>query len=91
MDTPFGRTKCEVIEVEYPTSLKFTWDTDGWVVSFLLEELVSDKTKFTVRHGGWQPADEFMPKAGQSSKDLRETMNGGWVGIIRKLKKLVEE
>ena len=57
MQTPFGVTPCKVLEVQPPNLIRFSWDTDGWIVSFILEELSLSQTRFTVIHGGWKAAD----------------------------------
>ncbi|WP_102347661.1 SRPBCC family protein [Bacillus sp. Marseille-P3661] len=89
LQSPFGPSPCKVLEVDAPHKLSFSWDTDGWVVSFILKEL-DDKTEFTLIHGGWKD-DEIVPKAGEKSSVIRERMNQGWAGIIQKLKNVVEE
>lgn len=89
LQSPFGPSPCKVIEVDEPNKITFTWDLDGWVVSFLLKE-VGDKTEFTLIHGGWKTADEILPKPQEKSGVIRERMNGGWVGIVARLKEVVE-
>jgi len=89
LQTPFGPSPCKVLEVDEPNRISFTWDLDGWVVSFNLKEL-GDKTEFTLIHGGWKSAEEILPKAHEASGVVREKMNGGWVGIVGKLKQVVE-
>jgi uncharacterized protein YndB with AHSA1/START domain len=89
LQTPFGSSPCKVLEIDEPNRVSFTWDVEGWVVSFILKEL-DGKTEFTLIHGGWKPADEILPKANQKSGIIRENMNGGWVGIVQKLKQVVE-
>ena len=39
VQSPFGPSPCKVLEIEEPHLIKFSWDTDGWVVTFLLKEL----------------------------------------------------
>lgn len=87
--TQFGPSPCKVLEVEEPNQITFTWDVDGWVVSFLLKDL-GDKTEFTLIHGGWKTADEILPKAQEKSGIIRDRMNGGWAGLVAKLKEVVE-
>lgn len=90
IQSPFGPSPCKVLEVEAPHRLSFAWDTDGWIVSFLLKDL-GDKTEFTLIHGGWKAADEIIEKANAKSAMIREKMNQGWVGIVHeRLKKVVE-
>ncbi|MGG3518771.1 SRPBCC domain-containing protein [Bacillus pseudomycoides] len=86
----FGPSPCKVLEIDEPHRLSFSWDTDGWVVSFILKDL-GDKTEFTLIHGGWKQADTILPKANEKSSVIRERMAGGWVAIVNeKLKKVVE-
>jgi uncharacterized protein YndB with AHSA1/START domain len=89
LQTPFGQSPCKVLEVDEPNCISFTWDTEGWVVSFILKDL-DDKTEFTLVHGGWKTADEILPKANEKSGIIRDRMNGGWIGLVQKLKQVVE-
>lgn len=90
LQSQFGPSPCKVLEVDEPNKITFKWDLDGWVVSFLLKE-VGDKTEFTLIHGGWKTADEILPKAQAKSGVIRERMNGGWVGLVARLKEVVEK
>lgn len=89
LQSPFGPSPCKVTEFDPPNRLSFTWDTDGWFVSFILKEL-GDRTEFTLIHGGWKQSDEMVEKAQRKASDVRDTMSQGWIGILEKLKKLVE-
>ncbi len=89
VQSPFGPSPCKVIEVDAPNRLTFSWDTDGWFVTFILKDL-GDKTEFTLIHGGWKEADAIVPKAGEMASVIREKMNQGWAGIVNKLRKLIE-
>lgn len=90
VQSPFGPSPCKVLEVDEPNKISFSWDTDGWVVSFLLKDL-GGKTEFTLIHGGWKSPDTFLPKANEKSSVIRERMNFGWVNIVNeRLKKVVE-
>ncbi len=89
LQSPFGPSPCKVTEFDPPNRLSFTWDTDGWFVSFILKEL-GDRTEFTLIHGGWKQSDEMVGKAQRKASDVRDTMSQGWIGILEKLKKLVE-
>jgi len=90
VQSPFGPSPCKVLEIDEPHRLSFSWDTDGWVVSFVLKDL-GDKTEFTLIHGGWKQADTILPKANEKSSVIRDRMAGGWVAIVNeKLKKVVE-
>ncbi|CAM3989075.1 SRPBCC family protein [Lederbergia lenta] len=89
LQSPFGPSPCKVIEIEVPNRLSFTWDTDGWIVSFILKDL-GGKTEFTLIHSGWKDGEAIVPKAGEKVSIIRERMNKGWTGIIEKLRKIVE-
>ncbi|MGD6844879.1 SRPBCC family protein [Bacillus infantis] len=89
LQSPFGPSPCKVTELDPPYRLSFLWDNDGWAVSFLLKEK-DGKTEFTLIHAGWKDTDEILPKAREASGIVRERMNGGWSGIVEKLKKAVE-
>ncbi|MCR2821673.1 SRPBCC family protein [Lederbergia panacisoli] len=88
VQSPYGPSPCKVLEIEEPHRLSFSWDTDGWVVTFILKDL-GDKTEFTLIHGGWKEADTIVPKAGEKSSIIRDKMNQGWAGITKKLGKVV--
>lgn len=90
VQSPFGPSPCKVLEIDEPHRLSFSWDTDGWVISFILKDL-GDKTEFTLIHGGWKQPDTILPKANEKSSVIRDRMNYGWVAIVNeKLKKVVE-
>ena len=91
VQSPFGPSPCKVLEVDEPNKISFSWDTDGWVVSFLLKDL-GGKTEFTLIHSGWGTSDTVLPKANEKSSIIRERMNHGWMEIVNvKLRKAVEE
>ncbi len=87
IQSPFGPSPCKVLKVEAPHLLTFAWDTEGWVVEFLLKE-VDGKTEFTLIHGGWKDSEETIGKANRKASEIRETMNGGWAGIVQKLRQV---
>ncbi|MGG2065645.1 SRPBCC family protein [Bacillus sp. S14(2024)] len=90
IQSPFGPSPCKVLEIDAPHQLSFAWDTDGWIVSFILKDL-GDKTEFTLIHGGWKEPDFILPKPNQKSSVIRENMAYGWNGIVNeKLKKVIE-
>ncbi|RZT23586.1 SRPBCC family protein [Fictibacillus sp. BK138] len=90
IQSPFGPSPCKVLLIDEPNKLSFSWDTDGWVVTFLLKEQ-GDQTEFTLIHSGWKDEEEIVGKAGEKSSVIRDRMNGGWVGIVHeRLKKVVE-
>jgi uncharacterized protein YndB with AHSA1/START domain len=77
----WGKSRCEVIELDPPNRLAFKWDKD-WTVTFELEE-AEGGTNFTLTHGGW---DESTATAfGEKHSVVRERMAGGWVGIVKRL------
>lgn len=90
LQSPFGPSLCKVLELEAPHRLSFSWDTEGWVVSFGLKE-VDGKTEFTLIHGGWKHPDDVLPKADEKSSVVRDRMDKGWSGIVQNLKKKVDE
>lgn len=90
LQSPFGPSPCKVLKVDEPHHLSFSWDTDGWYVSFDLKE-IGDKTEFTMIHGGWKQTDTIVPKARRSASEIRDTMNGGWEALVKKkLREVVE-
>lgn len=90
LQSPFGPSPCKVVELDEPNRLSFTWDTDGWIVSFILKEL-EDKTEFTLIHSGWKEPDTILPKANEKSSVIRDRMDNGWVDIVNeRLRKVVE-
>ncbi|MFE0505779.1 SRPBCC family protein [Peribacillus butanolivorans] len=90
VQSPFGPSPCKVLEIDVPHRLSFSWDTDGWIVSFILKEL-DGKTEFTLIHGGWKEPDTILPKPNEKSSIIRDRMDHGWEQIVnQKLKKAVE-
>lgn len=90
IQSPFGPSPCKVLEIDEPHKLSFQWDTDGWIITFLLKEIGS-QTEFTLIHGGWKEAESIVPKAKKSNADVRDTMAQGWNGIVQnKFKQVVE-
>ncbi|CAH0347250.1 SRPBCC domain-containing protein [Bacillus sp. CECT 9360] len=89
LQSPFGPSLCKVTELNPPNKLSFTWDQDGWFVSFILKE-VDGKTEFTLIHGGWKSPDNIIGKAGEKSSVIRDRMDHGWIKIIESLGKVVE-
>ncbi|MCY8233094.1 SRPBCC family protein [Priestia endophytica] len=89
LQSPFGPSPCKVTEIDPPNRLSFTWDTEGWFVSFILKEL-GEKTEFTLIHGGWKQRDELMEKANEKASVIHGRMSGRWIGIIENLRRTVE-
>lgn len=90
VQSPFGPSPCKVTELDAPHRLSFSWDTDGWFISFILKE-VDGKTEFTLIHGGWKEPDTILTKPNEKSSVIRDRMNHGWEQIVNQgLKKAVE-
>jgi uncharacterized protein YndB with AHSA1/START domain len=91
IQSPFGPSPCRVLEIDEPNKLSFSWDTDGWVVSFFLKD-VDGKTEFTLVHAGWKESEEILSKANEKASVIRDRMNNGWIGLVNdRLRKVVEE
>lgn len=84
---PFGQSPCKVTEVKEPNRLSFRWAKD-WLVTFELHELEGGKTELTLTHSGWSA--EQVTEFGQPHSVVRDRMDGGWIGILDKLAKLLE-
>ncbi|AMM94751.1 SRPBCC domain-containing protein [Peribacillus simplex] len=90
VQSPFGPSPCKVTELDAPNRLSFSWDTDGWFISFILKEL-DGKTEFTLIHGGWKEPETILPKPNEKSSVIRDRMDHGWEQLVHaKLKKVVE-
>ncbi|MEF2097780.1 SRPBCC domain-containing protein [Bacillus sp. CFBP9009] len=90
VQSPFGPSPCKVMDLDAPHRLSFSWDTDGWFISFILKEL-DGKTEFTLIHGGWKEPETILPKPNEKSSVIRDRMNHGWEQIVNQnLKKVVE-
>lgn len=85
IQSPFGPSPCTVLNVQPERELSFSWDEDGWIVTFSLTPL-NDLTLFTVTHSGWKNADDLVPKANQPQGRVRNFMDQGWDGMLQKLK-----
>lgn len=83
---PYGMSPCQVLAVEPPTRVTFRWAGD-WVVTFALRE-IDGKTEFTLTHSGWDA--EKVTEFGEPMRLVRDRMDGGWVGIIKKLAATLE-
>lgn len=90
VQSPFGPSPCKVLEIDEPSKVVFSWDTDGWIVSFHLKDL-GGKTEFSLIHSGWKDDDHIQQKANEKASVIRDRMNGGWESIVHeKLRKAVE-
>lgn len=83
---PFGKSPCKVTVVDPPHKLSFNWGKD-WVLTFELVEL-EGTTEFTLIHSGWDA--DSVTEFGETHAIVRDRMANGWVGLVDKLRKLVE-
>jgi uncharacterized protein YndB with AHSA1/START domain len=91
IQSPFGPSPCRVLEIDEPNKLSFSWDTDGWIVSFFLKDL-DEKTEFILVHAGWKESDDILTKPNEKASVIRDRMNNGWVGLVNdRLRMVVEE
>jgi uncharacterized protein YndB with AHSA1/START domain len=90
LETPYGPQPCQVLELDPPHLLTFSWGEFGWRVTFQLKEL-EGKTEFTLIHAGWGEADQIIPESGETMETVRKRMDGGWEGIVlQKLREVAE-
>lgn len=82
----FGMSPCKVTHVDPPNRLSFNWGKD-WNLTFELKEL-DDKTELTLIHGGWDA--NKVTEFGAPHTPIRENMNQGWAGLVKKLQAYVE-
>lgn len=82
----FGASPCKVTAVDPPHRLSFQWGKD-WTLTFELKDL-GDKTEFTLIHSGWD-SDKVTEIRAPHTK-IREVMNQGWAGLVKKLQSFVE-
>ncbi|MBD2846869.1 SRPBCC domain-containing protein [Paenibacillus sp. IB182496] len=83
---PFGSSPCKVTVVDPPHRLSFRW-AQSWTLTFELEAQ-GDTTLFTLTHSGWEAAGQT--EFGEANSVVRERMNGGWTGLVEKLRGTVE-
>lgn len=83
---PFGLSPCKVTLVEEPNRLSFNWGKD-WTLTFELSDR-EEQTEVTVIHSGWS-ADQ-VTEFGQPHTVIRGNMDGGWSGLVIKLKTHLE-
>lgn len=83
---PFGKSPCKVTVVDPPYKLSFNWGKD-WVLTFELVAL-EGTTEFTLIHSGWDA--DSVTEFGETHAIVRDRMANGWVGLVDKLRKLVE-
>ena len=82
----FGMSPCKVTKVDPPNTLSFSWGKD-WTLTFELKDL-DGKTEFTVIHSGWD-ADK-VTEFGAPHTPIRNNMDQGWAGLVKKLQGYVE-
>ncbi|ASK61785.1 hypothetical protein CFK37_06250 [Virgibacillus phasianinus] len=86
----FETSKCEVLTINEPKELSFTWGEFGWIVTFYLEEK-EGKTEFTMVHSGWGIPDETIPGTSRTYQTTRNIMDNGWARLVDvSLRKVVE-
>jgi uncharacterized protein YndB with AHSA1/START domain len=90
LQSPFGPSPCKIVELDPPTSLSFTWDVEGWIITFALKELEKNQTEFTLIHAGWDTPEQIISKANEKNSVIRDRMNNGWTQILENLKKVVQ-
>jgi len=85
LQSPFGLSPCTVLNVQLEKELSFSWDEDGWIVTFSISSF-NDLTVFTVTHRGWKNANDLVPKTNQPQIHVRSFMSQGWYGMLQQLK-----
>ncbi|RKL66359.1 hypothetical protein CR203_15835 [Salipaludibacillus neizhouensis] len=91
IQSPFGPSVCEVLTIDPPKHLSFSWGEMGWIISFYLIDL-GDSTEFTLTHSGWGKFDELIPETGETHGLVRDRMDNGWNKIVYEdLKKVAEK
>ncbi|WP_139996759.1 SRPBCC family protein [Paenibacillus paridis] len=83
---PFGNSPCKVTVLDPPNRLSFSWGKD-WSLTFELVER-EGKTEFTLIHAGWDA--NKVTEFGQSHGEVHGRMSGGWIGIVAKLRQIIE-
>lgn len=82
----FGMSPCKVTQIDPPNRFSFNWGKD-WTLTFELKGL-EGKTELTLIHGGWDA--NKVTEFGQPHTPIREHMNQGWAGLVKKLQQYVE-
>lgn len=83
---PFGESPCTVTLIEPRQRLSIDWGKD-WTLTFDLSDL-GGSTEFTLVHGGWRA--EEVTEMGESHQVVRDRMDQGWAGLVKKLAAYVE-
>lgn len=82
----FGMSPCKVISIDPPNSHSFNWGQD-WMISFELKD-IEGKTEFTLIHSGWDA--NKITEFGAPHTMVRDNMEQGWTGLVKKLQEYVE-
>jgi uncharacterized protein YndB with AHSA1/START domain len=82
----FGMSPCKVTLIDPPNGLSFNWGKD-WSLTFELKDL-DGKTEFTLIHSGWDA--NKVTEFGAPHTPIRDNMNQGWAGMVKKLQGYVE-
>lgn len=82
----FGMSPCKVTQIDPPNRFSFNWGKD-WTLTFELKDL-EGKTELTLIHGGWDA--NKVTEFGAPHTPIRENMNQGWAGLVKKLQQYVE-
>lgn len=75
-----------MLKIQPPCRLSFQW-TDDWTVTFELAER-DGKTEFRLIHSGWKA--DGVTAFGESHRLVRDRMDQGWGGLLKKLAQAVE-
>ena len=82
----FGMSPCKVTHIDPPNRFSFNWGKD-WTLTFVLKDL-DGKTELTLIHSGWDA--NKVTEFGAPHTPIRENMNQGWAGLVKKLQGYVE-
>lgn len=75
----YGDSPCEVTALQPKDTLSFNWGKD-WNITFKLERIEENITKFTLIHDGWD--EEKETEFGQPHSLVRSFMSRGWDNIV---------
>ncbi|OWA33387.1 polyketide cyclase [Saccharibacillus sp. O16] len=75
----FGESPCRVTELDPPSRLSIDWGKD-WTLTFELEKIEEEATRFTLIHSGWDA--DAQTEFGQPHPIVRGIMDGGWEKIV---------
>ena len=77
----FGPSPCKVIDIDAPNRLSFSWDTDGWIVTFILRIWEIGRSLHSFMGAG-STLIRFLRNLNEKSSVVRDKMAHGWVGIV---------